>query len=155
MQNVSSARLKKPGLMQHKEMNHLLSRGLGFPVCQDMDLGGLGRIKGLVPSIGICIAIHRDWPCGLDPSYTSPAMWPRAWGPLSLSLQVIMRQGAYKEHKALESSCCGSAETNLTSNHEDEGSILALLSGLRVWHCCELWFRSQTQFGSSIAVTVA
>ena len=27
---------------------------------------------------------------------------------------------------------------------------LALLSGLRIWHCCELWFRSQTLLGSSV-----
>ena len=33
----------------------------------------------------------------------------------------------------LYSSCCGSAVTNLTSIHDDVGSILALLSGLRVW----------------------
>ena len=32
---------------------------------------------------------------------------------------------------------------------------LALLSGLRIWHCCELWDRLQTQFGSHIAVAVA
>ena len=32
---------------------------------------------------------------------------------------------------------------------------LALLSGLRVWHCYELWCRSQTQLGSCIALAVA
>ena len=31
---------------------------------------------------------------------------------------------------------------------------LASLSGLRIWHCCELWYRSQTWLGSRIAVTV-
>ena len=37
------------------------------------------------------------------------------------------------------SSCCpGSAETNVTSINEDEDLILTLLSGLRIWHCCEL-----------------
>ena len=29
--------------------------------------------------------------------------------------------------------------TNLTSIHEDVDSSLALFSGLRIWHCCELW----------------
>ena len=32
---------------------------------------------------------------------------------------------------------------------------LALLSGLRIWHCCELWFGSQIQPRSHIAVAVA
>ena len=32
---------------------------------------------------------------------------------------------------------------------------LDLLSGLRSWHCCELWYRSQMWLGSSIAVVVA
>ena len=32
---------------------------------------------------------------------------------------------------------------------------LALLGGLRMQHCCELWCRSQTQLGSSVAVAVA
>ena len=31
---------------------------------------------------------------------------------------------------------------------------LALCSGLRIWCCCELWCRSQTQFGSHIAMAV-
>ena len=29
---------------------------------------------------------------------------------------------------------------------------LASLSGLRIWRCCELWYRSQTWLGSGIAV---
>ena len=32
---------------------------------------------------------------------------------------------------------------------------LALLSGLRIRHCLELWCRSQTQLGAGIAVAVA
>ena len=32
---------------------------------------------------------------------------------------------------------------------------LALLSGLRIWHCHELWCRSQTWLGSHVAVVVA
>ena len=30
---------------------------------------------------------------------------------------------------------------NLTSIHEDAGSVPALLSGLWIQHCCELWCR--------------
>ena len=32
---------------------------------------------------------------------------------------------------------------------------LASLSGLRLWHCHELWYRSQMQLGSCVAVAVA
>ena len=45
-----------------------------------------------------------------------------------------------------------------TSTHEDTGSIPGLLSvkdpcpGLRIRHCCELWYRSQTPLRFSIAV---
>ena len=47
-------------------------------------------------------------------------------------------------------------KTNLTSIHEDSGSIpgLALLSGLRIQHCCELC-RLQMWLGSGIDVAVA
>ena len=31
---------------------------------------------------------------------------------------------------------------------------LASISGLRIWCCCELWCRSQTQLGSCVAVAV-
>ena len=31
---------------------------------------------------------------------------------------------------------------------------LALLSGLRIWHCCELWCRLPTLLGSGVAVAV-
>ena len=30
---------------------------------------------------------------------------------------------------------------NLTKNHEVAVRSLALLSGLEIWHCCELWCR--------------
>ena len=33
--------------------------------------------------------------------------------------------------------------------------FLALLSGLRIWCCHELWWRSQTRFGSGVAVALA
>ena len=32
---------------------------------------------------------------------------------------------------------------------------LALLSGLKIWCCCELWCRLQTQLGSGVAVALA
>ena len=41
-----------------------------------------------------------------------------------------------------------------TRNHEVAGSILALLSGLRIQHCRELWCRLQTWLGSRIAVAL-
>ena len=46
------------------------------------------------------------------------------------------------------SSHCSSVEMNLTS-------ILALLSGLRIWHCHELWCRLQKHLRSRVAVAGA
>ena len=43
---------------------------------------------------------------------------------------------------------------NLISIHEDAGSILASLSGLRIQCCRELWCRSQTRLRSCVAVAV-
>ena len=45
--------------------------------------------------------------------------------------------------------------TNPTRNHEDAGSILALLSGLRIWCCSELWCRLQMRLESGVVVAVA
>ena len=45
--------------------------------------------------------------------------------------------------------------TNLTRNHEVADSTLALLSGLRIRCCCELWCTSQNRLGSHLAVAVA
>ena len=41
------------------------------------------------------------------------------------------------------------------SNCEDAGSILASLSGLRIWHRHELLFSLQMRLGSGIAVAEA
>ena len=67
-----------------------------------------------------------------------------------LSLRNIKEAGRswkptlkYKQHG---SSCCGSVVTKLSSIYKDADSI---------WHCCELWCRSQMPVGSSIAVAVA
>ena len=43
---------------------------------------------------------------------------------------------------------------NPTSTHEDAGSIPGLLSGLRIWCCCELWCGLQTRLRSRVAVAV-
>ena len=48
---------------------------------------------------------------------------------------------------------CGAVETNLTRNHEVVGSIL--LSGLRIQHGCELWYRLQMWLRSCVTVAVA
>ena len=36
-----------------------------------------------------------------------------------------------------------------------QGLSLASLSGLRIWHCRELWCRLKVQLGSCVAVSVA
>ena len=43
---------------------------------------------------------------------------------------------------------------NLTGNHEVAGSILALLSGLRIQRCHELWCRLQMWLRSRVAVAL-
>ena len=45
--------------------------------------------------------------------------------------------------------------TNPTRNHEVVGRSPALLSGLRIRHCRELWCRSQTWLGSGVAMALA
>ena len=43
---------------------------------------------------------------------------------------------------------------NMTSTHEDLGSILVSLSRLRIWHYHKLWCRSQMWLGFSVAVAM-
>ena len=63
----------------------------------------------------------------------------------------------YRKHLKIKqdwSSHCGLVITNPTSIPEDSFLSLALLSGLRIWHCHELWCRSKMRLGSCIAMAV-
>ena len=44
---------------------------------------------------------------------------------------------------------------NLTGIREDVGSIPSLAQWVRIWHCRELWYRSQMWLRSYVAVAVA
>ena len=59
----------------------------------------------------------------------------------------LKRQKSWSSHH-------GSAETNLTGNHELVGLIPGL-SELRIRHCHKLWCRLQKKLGSGIAIAVA
>ena len=68
----------------------------------------------------------------------------------------MLGQGVILKEYSSKSSHRGAAEMNLSRNHEVASSIpgLTQLSGLRIWHCHELWCRSQMWPGSCVAVAV-
>ena len=63
-------------------------------------------------------------------------------------LQQILRTSSWK------SPIVAHWLVNLTSIHEDSGSIPGLAQGLRIPHCHGLWCRSQTPLTSGVAVAV-
>ena len=64
------------------------------------------------------------------------------------------RQGVQENKKSTRywSSCCGSVVTQLVSMRVRS---LILLSGLRIWHCRELWCRVQMRLRFCVAVALA
>ena len=44
---------------------------------------------------------------------------------------------------------------NLTRNHELRVQSVALLSGLRIWCCCELWCMLQKGLGHGVDMALA
>ena len=61
---------------------------------------------------------------------------------------TILESQTWKTRKR---SHCGSGLRYPTRTHD---WILGLAQWLRIWHCCELWCRSQKRLGSGIAVAV-
>ena len=55
----------------------------------------------------------------------------------------------------LRSSHCGAFETNPTSIHEAVGLIPGFTQWVGIWHCLELWCRSQTWLRSHVVLAVA
>ena len=73
----------------------------------------------------------------------------------NLTLLIICDMSVLNLRKiSSRSSHHGSEGRNLTSIHEDAGQIPALLIGLSIQHCSELWCRSQTWLRSYAAVAV-
>ena len=71
---------------------------------------------------------------------------------------IKMKQGTWEfciHTKNWWSSCCGSTVTNPTISMRIWVWSLASLSGLRIHHYDELWYRWQMRLGSHVAVAVA
>ena len=57
--------------------------------------------------------------------------------------QPLRGKGRRKKQGGRGSSCCGAVVNEGTMRLQAQS--LASLSGLRIWHCCELWCRLQTR----------
>ena len=68
--------------------------------------------------------------------------------------QYFLKKDLYQKGEMCEVPVMAQWLTNLTRNHEVAGSILGLLSGLRIRHCRELWCRSKTRLRSLIAMAL-
>ena len=81
-------------------------------------------------------------------------IWKCNRGVAVYSIPAFWAEGLEKLSKW--SSCHGSAERNLTSIHEDKGSIIPGLAQWvkEIWRCREPWCRWQTWLGSGAAVAV-
>ena len=66
-----------------------------------------------------------------------------------------MYPAPWSRHEHFKSSYHGTSETNRLGTMRLQVPSLASLSALRIWHCRELWCRSQMWLGSGIAVAVA
>ena len=73
------------------------------------------------------------------------------WVERGIERLVYLEVGSYKKEGG--SFHCGSAEMNLIFMRMLVRS-LASISGLGIWHCRELWCRSQLWLGSRFAVAV-
>ena len=92
--------------------------------------------------------------CWPQHSHVTPVTFCYTWTYKSTSQQPWTSHDQDSNIKIMfrEFSRHGSVATNPTSFHEDAGSSLASLSGLRIQRCRELWCRSQTRLRSRGAV---
>ena len=84
------------------------------------------------------------------PGATAP-IWPLAWE-LPYAAGADLKRPKKKKCWEFPSWLSG-LRTQLGSMRMQVWS-LASFSGLRIWHCCELWYRSQLRLGSRVHVAV-